>query len=103
MSAAFEVIDGGLMTTLQDLGRIGHQAQGMPTAGALDAGNLRLANVLVGNEQGEAGLEMRILGPTLKVATKSVRVALTGTEGVCGNFRQRGATGCRGWVLRDAA
>ena len=81
MSAAFEVIDGGLMTTLQDLGRIGHQAQGMPTAGALDAGNLRLANVLVGNEQGEAGLEMRILGPTLKVAAKSVRVALTGTEG----------------------
>ena len=81
MSCALEVIEPGLMTTVQDFGRFGHQAQGMPTSGALDVGNLRLANALVHNDEGQGALEMRILGPTFEVAAESVRVALTGTEG----------------------
>ena len=81
MSPALEVIEPGLMTTIQDLGRFGHQAQGVPSSGALDAGNLRLANALVHNSEGLGALEMRILGPTFKVTAGTVRVALTGTEG----------------------
>ena len=79
MTPALEVIEPGLMTNVQDFGRFGHQAQGMPTSGALDAGNLRLANALVHNDQGQGALEIRVLGPTFRVATESVRVALTGT------------------------
>ena len=62
----FEVIDGGLQTTVQDLGRPGYLAIGMPIAGAQDFFSLRIGNLLVGNgsgnpffvggEPGEAGL-----------------------------------------------
>ncbi len=79
MSDHLQVTNGGLMTTVQDLGRFGHQAIGIPTAGALDPDALRLANALVGNRQDMAGLEIRNLGPTLKVEAESVRVALAGT------------------------
>ena len=82
MDACLEVVSPGLMTTVQDLGRIGHQAQGVPVSGALDMGHLRLANALVGNHEGLGALEIRILGPSFRVAAKSVRVALTGTEAV---------------------
>ncbi|WP_319529976.1 biotin-dependent carboxyltransferase family protein [uncultured Cohaesibacter sp.] len=82
MAACLEVISPGLMTTVQDLGRIGHQAQGVPVSGALDMGHLRLANALVGNDEGQGALEIRILGPSFRVAAKSVRLALAGTEAV---------------------
>ncbi|WP_316860432.1 biotin-dependent carboxyltransferase family protein [uncultured Cohaesibacter sp.] len=80
MCPALEVVEPGLMTTVQDFGRYGHQAQGVPVSGALDPGSLRLANALVGNDQGAGGLEIRVLGPTLKVVSSSVRVALCGTD-----------------------
>lgn len=81
-TAAFlEVIAPGLMDTIQDLGRLGHQAQGVPVSGALDSVHLRLANALVGNEQGQGALEIRFAGPILKVKAPSVRMALCGTEG----------------------
>lgn len=79
MSGRLQVINGGLMTTVQDLGRHGHQAIGIPAAGALDPDSLRLANAVVGNRQDQAGLEIRNLGPALKVEADSVRVALAGT------------------------
>lgn len=76
---ALKVIDPGIATTVQDLGRWGWQALGVPVAGALDAQSLRLANVLVGNSEDAAGLEILVRGPTLEVAADSVRVALAGT------------------------
>ena len=81
MTPVLEIVAPGLMATIQDLGRMGHQAQGMPTSGALDMGNLRLANQIVGNAQGMGALEFRIMGPTIRVLADSVRVALTGTTG----------------------
>ena len=78
MSAALKVVRPGLFDTLQDLGRIGYMALGMPTAGAMDRIALRLANALCGNPPGTAGLEIGIMGPDLLVEAESARVALVG-------------------------
>jgi biotin-dependent carboxylase-like uncharacterized protein len=80
VSAALIVEAPGLATSVQDLGRFGHQAEGIPVSGALDPDALGAANALVGNAPGEAALEIRLLGPTLRVAADSVRVALCGTS-----------------------
>ncbi|MEM6499015.1 MAG: hypothetical protein AAF709_20120, partial [Pseudomonadota bacterium] len=66
MSAHVEVLAPGAMTTVQDLGRFGAQALGVPVSGALDRDALRLANALVGNAAGMACLEIRLFGPTLR-------------------------------------
>jgi allophanate hydrolase subunit 2 len=75
---AFRVIQPGLHTTVQDLGRVGSQRLGIPVSGALDPLALRAANVVVGNAQTTAGLEIAVLGPLLEVATSSARVAVAG-------------------------
>ena len=80
MTSCLETINGGLTTTIQDFGRIGSQALGVPVAGALDPVMLRVANALVGNPENYGALEIRILGPTFRVLAKSVRVALAGTK-----------------------
>lgn len=78
MSAALKVMRAGLFDTVQDLGRIGFMALGMPTAGAMDRVALTLANALVGNPTGAAGLEIGVMGPDLLIEADSVRVALVG-------------------------
>lgn len=55
----------GLLTTVQDLGRYGAQQYGVIAGGAMDAFALRVANLLVGNEEGDAALEITMLGPEL--------------------------------------
>jgi allophanate hydrolase len=75
---AIEVIDPGLHTTVQDLGRSGYRNVGVPMSGALDQVSLRLANALVNNPAGTPVLEMLMVGPTLKVTVGSLRVALAG-------------------------
>lgn len=56
----------GLLTTIQDLGRAGHRASGVTSGGAMDVFALRIANLLVGNDEGAAGVEVTLLGPTLR-------------------------------------
>lgn len=75
--ATFEVIQPGLFSTVQDLGRRGHFASGIPPSGAMDRFALQLGNLLVQNPLGEAGLEMTGLGMTVRVWQETV-VALTG-------------------------
>ncbi|HET6522491.1 MAG TPA: biotin-dependent carboxyltransferase family protein [Geminicoccaceae bacterium] len=77
-AAALEIRQPGLLATVQDLGRFGYQDLGMPVAGALDPLALRVANALVGNGQGEAALEMGLMGPEFRVAAESCRVAFCG-------------------------
>ncbi|HEX7964754.1 MAG TPA: biotin-dependent carboxyltransferase family protein [Gammaproteobacteria bacterium] len=72
-----EVIRPGLLSTIQDFGRLGHAHLGVPEAGAVDRFDLRVANRLVGNPDGAAGLEMTEEGATLRFACDS-RVALCG-------------------------
>ena len=56
----------GLLTTVQDLGRRGWQRHGIVVGGAMDTAALRIANLLVGNPQRAAALEVTLLGPTLE-------------------------------------
>ncbi len=76
---AIEVIDGGMLTTVQDLGRFGYQRYGVPTSGALDLFSLRAANRLVGNPDDGAGFEVTLLGPRLRFLVPAT-IALTGAD-----------------------
>jgi len=78
-SRQVEVIRPGLLTTVQDLGRPGHRASGLPLSGAMDAFALRVANLLVGNAEDEAALEVTLLGPELAFSADAV-VAVCGAE-----------------------
>jgi antagonist of KipI len=73
------VLAPGLLTTVQDLGRPGYQALGVPVSGAMDPAALRLANLLVGNEDSAAGLEITLAGPTLRLRTDCL-LAIAGAE-----------------------
>ena len=59
------VLSPGLLTTVQDLGRTGHGALGVPPGGAADAHAFRLGNLLLGNDEGAAALEATLDGPEL--------------------------------------
>jgi biotin-dependent carboxylase-like uncharacterized protein len=72
-----EVIAPGALTTVQDLGRPGWAHIGVPRSGAADRPALRLANRLVGNDEGAPALETTLSGPRLRVNGPTV-VALTG-------------------------
>lgn len=73
------VVSPGLQTTVQDLGRVGLGRYGVPTGGALDTVSLRLANLLLGNDQGSAALEMTLVGPVLE-ALGPVTCVCTGAD-----------------------
>jgi antagonist of KipI len=73
------VISGGLQTTVQDLGRVGHQRGAIPVGGAMDRIALRIANMLVGNDQGAAAVEVSLLGPAL-VFEESCVIAIGGAD-----------------------
>jgi biotin-dependent carboxylase-like uncharacterized protein len=79
-TAALLVVQPGIHTTVQDMGRIGFQDAGVPVSGPLDRVSLRLANALVGNPPAAAVLELLVQGPVLEVACESVRVALVGCD-----------------------
>ena len=72
------VLDGGVMTTIQDYpGRMGYWAVGVPPSGPMDHLAFRYGNKLVGNAEGDAGLEITLIGPKLKF-NKSAVIAITG-------------------------
>lgn len=74
----FEVLAGGTQTSVQDYpGRLGYWAVGVPPSGPMDSRALRLGNLLLGNRQGAAGLEVTMNGPTLRFNTDAV-IAVTG-------------------------
>ena len=76
----FEVLVPGLETSIQDYpGRIGFWNQGFPPSGPMDSWSFRIANLLVGNEAGAAGLEAQFMGPTLKFQREAV-IAVTGAD-----------------------
>jgi biotin-dependent carboxylase-like uncharacterized protein len=82
-SAWLEVLDGGLLTTIQDAGRTGLAHLGVPPSGFLDAPAARLANRLVGNDEDAAVLEATVRGPTLRLGhlppgASALTVAVTG-------------------------
>jgi antagonist of KipI len=76
---SLSIIRPGLLTTVQDLGRPAYQHLGVVVSGALDAVALRVANLLVGNPEGAAGLEITLLGPTIRFEADHL-IALTGAD-----------------------
>lgn len=79
MAAAFlRVVRAGLLTTVQDLGRPGYAHLGVPRSGAVDVGALRLANRLVGNDEGAAALETTLNGCAVSVMGRGCWVAVAG-------------------------
>ena len=67
--AALTVIRPGMLTTVQDLGRWGHQSEGVPVGGPMDSYSHRYANIVVGNPDNAAALEVTLLGPELQADT----------------------------------
>jgi biotin-dependent carboxylase-like uncharacterized protein len=74
-----KVIHHGVSTSVQDLGRPGYFHLGIPMGGAMDRYALRAANLLVGNDEGAAGLEAVFMGPKLEF-TQDALVAVTGAD-----------------------
>lgn len=60
---ALKVLRAGILSTLQDLGRWGYQRYGVPVGGVMDEHSHRLANILVGNDENQATIEMTLVGP----------------------------------------
>jgi len=74
-----EVLAPGPLTTVQDRGRFGYGRYGVAPSGALDSFSLRVANLLVGNDEHEACLEITLFGLKLRVL-RDVAVAVAGAD-----------------------
>jgi antagonist of KipI len=103
-SRTVTVVRPGLFTTVQDRGRWGQQANGVSVSGAMDLVSHRTANLLVGNQDDAATLEVTLAGPELRTEQET-RVAITGADlqvSIDGTAVPRGvATPCRpGSILR---
>lgn len=73
-----EIVDPGWAASIQDQGRVGYRALGIPLSGALDPDRQAVANALAGNAPQAATLELLGGGPTLAVLRGPARCALAG-------------------------
>lgn len=76
---SIKIITPGLLTTVQDCGRFGHQASGFSVSGVMDMRSYKLANILAGNAENLAVLEMTMLGVTAEF-TQNTAFAITGGD-----------------------
>lgn len=74
-----KVLNPGLFSTMQDLGRIGHQSDGFSQAGAADYLSHSVANQLLNNDLNSSTLEMTFQGATLQVLKETI-IATAGSE-----------------------
>jgi len=74
-----EILAPGPLTTVQDRGRFGFGGYGVPPSGAVDPFSLRVGNLLVGNRENEASLEITIIGPKI-IALIDTLIAITGAD-----------------------
>ena len=73
------ILKGGMLTTVQDLGRTGYQSQGFSVAGVMDVRSFKIANLLLDNPENEAVLEFTLIGPTLEFTSATI-IAITGGD-----------------------
>lgn len=74
-----KVLKSGLFSTIQDKGRFGYGAFGVPKSGAMDFYSAELANTLLGNTINDAVLEITMIGPQLKFDVECLLV-ITGAD-----------------------
>lgn len=67
-----EIVEPGLGSSIQDLGRPGYYSVGIPPGGAVDLASARIANLLVGNDEGAAVIESPYMGPRLRFNSPTV-------------------------------
>ena len=79
---SLRIIKPGLLTTVQDRGRFGYAHLGISPCGAADVVSLRIANLLIGNDEYAPALEMTLLGATVEFDEPAV-VAITGAVTQC--------------------
>ncbi len=77
--AAFEVIEPGILTTIQDAGRFGFSQFGVPPSGAIDPYSFRVANLLVNNLRNEACLEITLSGLKIRAFGEFI-ISITGGD-----------------------
>lgn len=75
----FRVLKSGIMTTVQDMGRMGYQSSGFSVSGAMDRRSFEIANLLLDNPENEAALEITLIGPTLEFTSATI-IAITGGD-----------------------
>ena len=73
------VLNPGLLTTVQDMGRVGYQQFGVSVSGVMDPRGAAVANMLVGNDEKEAVLECTMMGPHLQFNETNC-IAITGGD-----------------------
>jgi antagonist of KipI len=71
------ILKPGMMSSLQDLGRWGFQQFGVPIGGAMDKVSAALANIICGNDENEAVIEMTLHG-TLIMFNEAAFCAIVG-------------------------
>ena len=79
MTDSFTVLEPGLLTTIQDLGRPHAVTAGVPAGGAMDRFAHTAANLLAGNDRGAATVECTLIGPRLR-ALRDCVIALAGAD-----------------------
>lgn len=87
----FKITKAGMLTSVQDLGRWGYQSRGVPVAGAMDLPALRMGNIMLGNPESAAALEVTLIGPELTVSGEGLAVFAGAELGFSVNGRQIGS------------
>ena len=72
-------LNGGFLTTIQDMGRTGYQESGMSVSGVMDQRSAVLANILVGNDENEGVMEVTLMGPMAEFTADNI-IAVTGAN-----------------------
>lgn len=91
-----EILSGGGLNTVQDLGRYGYRKIGVTVAGAMDKLALAAGNLMLGNPPGSAGIEVTIFPFRVRFLA-GTRIALTGADG---NARLDGEPVLPWWSLQ---
>ena len=76
---AFRIVDSGIQTTIQDLGRSGMIKYGIPVSGAMDQRSFVIGNLLLRNPDNTAALETTVQGLKLQALTR-VTISITGAD-----------------------
>lgn len=76
---SIKVVNPGILASIQDLGRYGFQKYGVIVSGAMDSFSLRISNLLVGNCEGEAAIEVTMVGTSFQFKKDAI-IAITGGD-----------------------
>lgn len=79
MKAEIEILQPGLFSSIQDLGRFGYQKYGVPASGVMDRYAMRICNLVLGNPEDTGVLEFTMQGPHLKF-TESTSISISGAD-----------------------